>query len=310
MRRDNINYFMVGLFTLISLAVLLVALYRITGRVGQAEPYHVHFDNIAGLGKGTHVTYEGYQVGYVDRLVPEQSEAGTRYRVELLIRRDWRIPADSEARIHATGLLGDTVIEIEEGGSREYLEPGAAIAGAPGQDMFAVLNQVAGEIGGLTRDSLRPLLDNLNRQVSGIGGELQGRLPGILAGLESMTRRLDNSAGRLESILDTDTETRVDSILGNVDDMSRELAGLSRGLQDSQQALDALLTDAHAVVRDNDSDVRRTVTGLRRSVETSSRAIDAILHDLRQASRNMNEFSRQIRGNPGLLIRGRPQQEE
>lgn len=310
MRRDNINYFMVGLFTLISLTVLLVALYRITGRVGQAEPYHVHFDNIAGLGKGTQVTYEGYQVGYIDRLVPQQTESGTRYRVELLIRHDWRIPADSEARIHATGLLGDTVIEIEEGGSRDYLEPGAAIAGAPAQDMFAVLNQVAGEVGGLTRDSLRPLLDNLNRQVSGIGGELQGRLPGILGGLESMTRRLDNSAARLESILDSDTETRVDSILLNVDDMSRELAGLSRGLQDSQQALDALLTDAHAVVRDNEGDVRRTVSGLRSSMETSSRAIDAILHDLRQASRNMNEFSRQIRGNPGLLIRGRPQQEE
>ena len=310
MRRDNINYFLVGLFTLISLAVLLVALYKITGRVGQAEPYHVHFDNIAGLGKGTRVTYEGYQIGYIDRVVPQQSEAGTRYRVELLIREDWRIPADSRARIHATGMLGDTVIEIEEGSGREYLEPGAAIAGAPAQDMFAVLNQVAGEIGGLARDSLRPLLDNLNAQVSGIGGELQGRLPGILAGLESMVGRLDNSAGRLESILDADTETRVDSILVNVDDMSRELAGLSRGLQASQQELDALLSDAHALVRDNDSDVRRTVTGLRRSVETSARAIDAILHDLRQASRNMNEFSRQIRGNPGLLLRGRPQADE
>ncbi|MAT64221.1 MAG: hypothetical protein CMN57_01080 [Gammaproteobacteria bacterium] len=307
MRRDNINYFLVGLFTLVSLAVLLVALYKITGRVGQAEPYHVYFHNIAGLGKGTHVTYEGYQIGYVERLVPEQTGQGTRYRVEVLIRRDWRIPEDSRARIHSTGLLGDTVIEIAEGESERHLEPGAAIAGAPAQDVFAVLNEVAAEVGGLTRDSLRPLLDNLNTQVSGIGGEVQARLPGILGGLESMVGRLDNTAARLEAILDADTETRVDSILVNVDDMSRDLAGLSRGLQASQQALDALLADAHGMVRDNDADVRRSVVGLRRSVEASARAIDAILHDLRQASRNMNEFSRQIRGNPGLLIRSRPQ---
>ena len=88
MRRDNINYFLVGLFTLVSLAVLLVALYKITGRVGQAEPYHVYFHNIAGLGKGTHVTYEGYQIGYVERLVPEQDRntGAPDYRPDGVVR--------------------------------------------------------------------------------------------------------------------------------------------------------------------------------------------------------------------------------
>lgn len=307
MRRDNINYFMVGLFTLVSIVVLLATLYKITGRVGRSEPFYIYYENIAGLGEGSLVTYEGYQVGYIDHVVPEQGDDGTRYKVEVLIKQDWRIPRDSVARIYASGLLSDTVINIEEGSSREYLAPGSTIQGARHVDMFAVLSDVADDVGGLTRDTLRPLLDNLNHHVDGIGSELQDRLPVILGDLESMVGKLNNSAGRLEAILDADTEQRVDSILVNIDDMSRDLHDLSQGLQDSEQELDALLTDTHNLVNDSDEDVRRTVVGLRQTVETSAHAIDAILHDLQQASRNMNEFSRQIRNNPGLLISGKPQ---
>jgi phospholipid/cholesterol/gamma-HCH transport system substrate-binding protein len=36
-----------------------------------------------------------------------------------------------------------------------------------------------------------------------------------------------------------------------------------------------------------------------------SRRIDSITGDLESTTRNMNEFSRQIRENPGVLVRGR-----
>ncbi len=305
MKRDNINYLAVGLFVLVSLAVLMVVLYRITGRVGQAESYHVYYDNVTGIAEGSLVTYEGYQVGFVEAIRPEQARGGTRYRVELKIRKGWRIPEDSQARITASGLLSDTVIDIQEGGSERFLAAGGEIRGTPTTDMFAVIGDVAGDLGSLTRDSLRPLLDNLNRQVTAIGSELSGGLPAIIKHLTRMVARLDESASRLNRMLDGDAEAKVDRILDNVDVLAANLATLSDGLRETKAGLDELVQHTHALVDDNDEEVHRAVQGLRRSIEVMESSIDAIVYDLEGASRNMNEFSRQIRNNPGLLLNGK-----
>ena len=305
MKRDNINYLAVGLFVLVSLAVLMVVLYRITGRVGQAESYHVYYDNVTGIAEGSLVTYEGYQVGFVEAIRPEQAPGGTRYRVELRIRKGWRIPEDSRARITASGLLSDTVIDIQEGGSERFLAAGGEIPGAPNTDMFAVMGEVAGDLGSLIRNSLRPLLDNLDRQVTAIGDEVSGGLPPIMEKLNRLVARLDESAAHLNRMLDGDAEAKVDRILDNVDVLAANLATLSDGLRETKAGLDELVQHTHALVDDNDEEVHRAVQGLRRSIEVMESSIDAIVYDLEGASRNMNEFSRQIRNNPGLLLNGR-----
>ncbi|WP_297526505.1 MlaD family protein [Thiohalobacter sp.] len=306
MKRDNINYLAVGLFVILMLAVALVALYRITGRVGDTEPYYVSYANIAGLGSGTVVTYEGFQVGYVRAIEPQQTDSGTRYRLELRIRDDWRIPVDSRARIHASGLLAETVIDIDEGKAREFLPPGAEIEGAPGMDLFAVLSEVAEDVGGLTRGTLKPLLENLDRQIGTVGGALGERVPRILADVESLVGRLDASAATLSRILDGDNEQRVDNILVNAERMSADLASLSATLRNSEQELTALIGEARGLVNDNAGDVRETVRGLRQSMDRIARSLDGMLADLESASRNMNEFSRQLRSNPGVLLNSRP----
>ncbi|WJW74625.1 MlaD family protein [Thiohalobacter sp. IOR34] len=309
MKRDTINYLAVGVFVLAAIGVLLGVLYKITGRVGQAESYYVTYPNITGLMDGSLVTYEGYQVGFVQDIVPVQDAEGTRYRVELSVRHDWKIPEDSRARIAASGLLAETVINIEEGDSRSYLPPGSEIRGEQGVDLFAVLGSVADDLGGLTRDTVRPLLENLNRQVSTIGGELEARLPRILQDLETMVGQLEGSARYLNRMLDGDTEQRIDRIVVNTERFSNNLVQLSDGLDNSRRQLDEMLAGVHDLVDDNDEEVRQMVLGLRRTVDAVAASVDAILYDLEGASRNMNEFTRQIRSNPGVLLTGKPPQD-
>ncbi|MFA7592672.1 MAG: MlaD family protein [Thiohalobacteraceae bacterium] len=306
MRRDSINYFAVGTFVLVALAVLLVVLYKLTGRVGDSDPYHVHYANITGLADGSRVTYEGYQVGFVAGVEPLQDTAGTRYRVNLRIKRGWKIPADSVARIYSAGLLAETVINIEEGHSRTYLASGAELPGALGTDMFAVLDAVADDIGGLTRDSLRPLLDNLNHVVSDLGGEFGGRVPKILGDVETMVEKLDRGAGHLAGMLDARTQQGVRSIISDGEITARNFRELSAGLRATQAQLDALLSEVHGLVADSGSDGRAAVLALRQLLEGVSGEVDGILFELEATSRNMNEFSRALRGNPGLLLTGSP----
>ena len=66
------------------------------------------------------------------------------------------------------------------------------------------------------------------------------------------------------------------------------------------------INNLNTVVSDNKLDVDRSIVDLRHSMETVSRHIDAINQNLEGASRNMLEFSRQIRANPGLLLSGQP----
>jgi phospholipid/cholesterol/gamma-HCH transport system substrate-binding protein len=306
MRRDNINYLAVGIFVLAALVALLVVLYKLTGRVGDSDPYHVLYGNITGLADGSRVTYEGYQVGFVAGVTPEQGETGTRYRVELRLKRGWRIPADSVARIYSAGLLAETVINIEEGESRERLAPGGEIAGVQGGDLFAALGDIAADLGGLTREGIRPLLDNLNRTVTGLGGELETRVPRILDDMESMAQKLDQSADGLTRMLDAGNTTRVGNIIADVETTARNFRELSASLQGTQAQLDTLMGDVQGVVGDNREDLRQTVQSLRRTLDSVAREVDGILYGLEGASRNMHEFSRELRGNPGLLIKGGP----
>ena len=63
MKRDNVNYLLVGSFVLLMAGVLLYALYRITGHSAKGDLYVTHFSNVAGIKEGSLVTYEGFEVG-------------------------------------------------------------------------------------------------------------------------------------------------------------------------------------------------------------------------------------------------------
>ena len=129
MKRDNVNYLMVGTFVLVMLAAFFVFLFAITGSTGPSDRYIVYYENVSGVKFGTGVYYEGYRVGQVESLVPEAGETGMRYRLDLSIAAGWRIPEDSLARVASSGLISAISINIQEGKSATALKPGGTIAG-------------------------------------------------------------------------------------------------------------------------------------------------------------------------------------
>jgi phospholipid/cholesterol/gamma-HCH transport system substrate-binding protein len=310
MRRDNINYLAVGSLVLVAFVLLLYMLYRLTGGVGENDPYIVYYSNVGGLSEGTPVTYEGYKIGSVTRIQPERTQQRTRYRIELHIRDGWRIPQDSVARIYSEGLLAQTVINIDEGSSNAFLAPGAELKGELGADVFAAVNDVASRVNQMLQSDVRPLIGNLNERLSHLGEQVDKRLPRILDGLQGLVDTLQRAAGSLPRILNESTEDRINHIITNSEEISGNLRTLSQGLLETRRATDALLNESRGTLTENREDLRRAVTALRQSLEELSANTEIILHNLEGASQNMNEFSRQIRQNPSLLLKGRPPREE
>jgi phospholipid/cholesterol/gamma-HCH transport system substrate-binding protein len=310
MKQDHINYLVVGIFTLSMLAALLVVLYRLTGREADAETYITYYRNITGLDIGSTVTYGGYQVGQVDGIHPEQTNGKTRYKLELAIKSGWKIPDNSVARIVSPGMLADNLIDIKEGNSTKYLAPGQEIKGQEEASIMSVLNSVAYEIKDISDNSIKPLMDNLNRHVGDIGSELGKKLPEITKNVDRLLGLLGDSAGQLKEMLGDENKTHVNNIVKNADEFSSRLLTLSHDFNDTRDMIEDLLKKSSDTVVENRKDLRDSVTALRTSLLTISQNINTIIYNLETTSRNMNEFSRQVRENPGLLLGGSPQQDK
>ena len=127
MKRDNINYTLVGTFVLITMGLLVYALARLSGHTEKHDSYFAVFTNVAGIADGSAVTYDGFQVGHVQSVEPVSKDGRVNYRVQLLLKQDWKIPTDSVASIGSSGLLSGQLIDVQQGKSQEFLKPGQSI---------------------------------------------------------------------------------------------------------------------------------------------------------------------------------------
>jgi phospholipid/cholesterol/gamma-HCH transport system substrate-binding protein len=294
MKRDSINYILVGTAVLVAFGLLLATLLAITGRGGASTTYHVYYDNVTGLGEGSPVFYEGYRIGQVDGIVPERG-AQTRYRVELAIQSDWPIPDDSVAQLQSSGLLADMSVGIREGESRAMLAPGSEIKGIAGGDVFAAMNDLAGELTVLSRDRIRPLVETMATRLDSISSTIDSNLPALVADTRQLMERLNEAAEGVNGLVDKPNR---DAIAASLQDVRTVAAELKK----TQARADALLTTLNDTVDENRPQLRQTVLDLEQTVGAIAQRIDAITHHLESSSRNIDEFAREIRRNPNRLL--------
>ncbi len=302
MKRDTVNYFAVGGFVLAGFVALGALLLVLTGKRGPEDEYVVRYRNVTGIRVGTPVYYQGYRIGQVHGIHPEHEAGGTRYRVALAVQQDWPIPEDSIAAALASGLLGDVSIAISEGKSERKLEPGAEIAAREGGDLFTAFNELAAEVQSLTRNSVRPLVDQL-AETLGEGGP-------IVTDLRALLVKLNAGADGLSKVVGPDNQRQLGSLLKNMNDASTNASTLSAELLETRKRLDAMLAQAEALVAESRPDAREAVRELRVSAQAIAERIDSVMEQLDATTRNMREFSREIRANPNRLLSGTPPEDE
>lgn len=295
MRRDNVNYVLVGTAVLAALVLLFLTLLTITGRGGASVDYHTEFANVAGLGYGAPVFYEGYRIGQVTDITPQRNDGRTRYRVTLAIREDWQIPADSIAQRQASGLLADMTVGIREGRAPTMLAPGAAIQSIESGDVFSAMNDLATELTVLSRDRLRPLVDTLATRIDSIAGSVDASAPALLAEAQRLLMRLNDAADNANRMLATPNQEAVASIL-------QDVRGVAAELKTTQADAQALLQELRGTVAENRPALHQTVRDLELTVGAVAQRIEAITRHLESSSRHFDEFSREIRRSPNRLL--------
>lgn len=295
MKREHVNYTIVGVAVLVALALLLSSIAVITGKGGVATSYYVVYRNVTGLKPGAPVFYEGFRIGQVGKIDPMRGAERTRYKVELAVRRDWPIPADSIARLSSSGLLADVSIAIREGVAKEPLAAGADLKGEEGADVFAALNELAGEVTILTRERISPLVDTLSHRVDSIATNIDTSTPLILGETETLLKRLNEAAASVNQVLSPTNRGEIDKTLANVREVSADLKG-------TQAKIDKLLDEARGTVAEDRPALRAAIGDLAQITSALARRIDTIAHNLESSSRNFNEFTREVRKSPNRLL--------
>ena len=307
MKRDNINYFMVGSFVLLMLLVLLFSFYKITGRGADSDEYHVYYERVSGIRVGTTVTYGGFEVGQLLDIEPERENNNTRYKLTLGVKSGWDIPADSTARVVSPGLLAENQIEINEGNSDTLLKPGETIKGIAAVDMMAMINALSGDFHDLADTGLKPILANINRQITQIG---DGNLAAITKDTRKLVASLTISSNQLNKLLSDENTARIEKVITNSDVTMTRLATLAERLEQSSANIKKLVDNSNEIVSGNKNDIRQAVIDLRNSLNSVTQHMETIMYNLDTASRDISEFSHQIRSNPGVLLNSKPPKDE
>ncbi|MBW1685200.1 MAG: MCE family protein [Deltaproteobacteria bacterium] len=294
MRDDKRNYIVVGAFVITMLVALILWIAVLSGRTGATDGYYIVYGNVLGLKTGGEILYEGFPVGHIEGISPVEREGRRSYRLDVSVKRDWPIPEDSVAEVTAAGLLSAYVIDIQAGESQTLLEPGSEIEGQEAQAMLSAVNAVADEALKVIEESVRPMLASFAEGA-----------PGIVDNVEQFTAELNETVDQINAILSPANVERVGQILQNLDSATGEFATLIDGLGETRQLVGGLITKLDALLEEDQGELSVAIRDLRHTLAAISRRIDSITSDLESTTRNLNEFSRQLRENPGVLVRGR-----
>lgn len=322
MRSHFLNYTVVGVFVSAMVAALIVVLIQLSGRSGPTDQYSIVFDNVSDMKYGTAVRYEGYAIGEVVRIEPEYKDSRYRFRIFIDVKKGWQFPKDAVARIAASSFLSAKTIEVTGGRSPELIAPGGEIPGGSPADMFSLMSSVAAEIGDLSNSSLKPMLAKISEMIDRIGTSTESNLDQLFASLNAIARNVQDRTpqitdqltqfttqmnvemGQVSKLLSDHNVDQVNQTLAHIQTASVNAAAATNDLKALSQQASRLADQLTGVVQSNSKNIDKSVSDLAYVLRSVSQNIDAIVHNLDGTTRNMNEFSRLIRQNPGLLLSG------
>jgi phospholipid/cholesterol/gamma-HCH transport system substrate-binding protein len=308
-KRDNVNYLLAGAFVLAALGALFWVMLKLTGRSGATDAYVTYYERVGGVRVGSPVFFEGFRVGQVEAIEPLHQGSQTRFKLSLGVERGWPIPSDSRATLASSGLLADVFIGISEGTATTVLKPGAEIPSEEGADLFAAVGSLAREVQNLSSQKLSPLVDLLSTRIDALTADLSTEAPAIIRDTREILTKLKSSATSMDTLLSADNRGQVEQFLRNMNQTSENTKALTDDLAAARGNLRSLIAELDGAAKENRPHVRQLVRDLRLSMEALSSRIDSVTYHLEAASRNVNEFSQEIRRQPNLLIFTPPKDE-
>lgn len=302
MKQKVSHYFWVGLFTLGIGSTALILMVIMAGKQVDHVSYSSYYRNVSGISFGTPVYYEGYRVGQVESIDPEFTDQQLHFKVTFSVIKDWKIPSDSNAQIHAAGLLSDMSININGGEASSYFKPGNTIPGKPPSDLFSQLGETSDKVSELADDKIAPMLDMLNQRLDNITGQVETALPDILNNVTTASADLSQVLKDTQKIVGEDNRARIETTLTNLSELTTRVQHSVKTLDDGLNNINGLVTDARELLTGEESDMAQILKAGSHVMHVFSARFNILMNDIESAARNLNEATNEVRKDPSKLL--------
>lgn len=247
----------IGIFAVLMIGALWAGVRFLKGfdLFSRNMVYYAVYDQVDGVQNASSVLIQGVKVGSVTDILFDPSR-DHRVVLQLTVKRQYRIPSDSEARIFSNSLMGSKAIGIELGSSTQYLEKGDTLRSTREKDLMDMagseLDFFKQKISQVTSD-LNRTMNNLNmimeQNAESIRGTMEhlnsisGHVDGLLAAERESLESAIANLSRFSEMLG-ENSPRIDSIVRNLNNLSGQMASadLIRNLDSALTELDAILT--------------------------------------------------------------------
>ncbi len=261
--------------------------------------YYAVYDSVNGVQGASPVIMRGVKVGTVTEIKfdPGRSE---NVALRLTVKRQYGIPADSEAKIVSNSLMGSKAIEIVLGKSTEMLGRGDTIRSGRDRDM---MDMAASELD-FFKEKISRLTAELSRTLEGISGVVENNASNI----EGLTANLNSISKNLDDILTSEKQGLHTAVKG-ISEFSRTLgdnAGRLDTLMGNMAAFSGKLADADVVANLDRS--LRELNGLLARIDSGEGSMGKLLRDeklyaeLTEAGENLSNLLADLKENPGRYV--------
>jgi len=219
----------VGIFILIVIAIFIIISMKI-GELSFSKkgtyPITMVFSTVEGLKKSAPLELAGVEVGSVESIILNKDYSAV---VTAMLHEDIKLPIDSVASISTKGVLGDKIIMITPGVSKNTINPG----------------------GNLARTKVPPSVDRLLTQL----GELTENLSQLSMSLnaafgdeESMKEivvNIRNLTANTSSLV-SENKDNISAILTNMRDITDDFTVVSQNLTTTSQNMDGIFASINS----------------------------------------------------------------
>ncbi len=257
--------------------------------------YYAVYDQVNGVQGASPVMMRGVKVGTVSEILFDPARSA-RVVLRLTVRRQYPIPADSEAKIVSSSLMGSKAIEIVLGGSSEPLEKGDTIRSGYSRDMMdTALTELD-----FFKEKISRLTEELSRTLTGVSTLVEDNASNI----GGLTAHLNSIAGNLDEILSAE-KSGLRSAIDGLSEFSQTLGG-NAGRVDTLMGNLTRFSDNLA-----EADLKAGIdrlNGILDRIEGGEGTVGRLMNDaelyenLQQASENLSVLLADLEARPGRYV--------
>ena len=222
----------IGVFGVLMMLLFYFGFNYLKGQdvLSRSDVYYTTYKQANGIAKSAAIMIKGFRVGTVSDMTLNQDSENAPIVLELTIKRKYRIPKNSKARIFSGDILSGKALAIDLGDSEQYLEPGDTLYSEVDPDLLELAGSELDALKKKASTVVNEVLETLSAVDSLLSKDNLNNISKTLANVESITNKLDKSG--IDKVVDNmnrfsktlgDNSERIDSILFNLDNLSDSL---------------------------------------------------------------------------------------